>query len=432
MVSSISIREFGLLGKGGQDESNGSQVSLDKALISPGAYEYLEQMMRSDQNYSRLLRPVQKWQKSWLQVKNYVGVVETPCGVRIEILPKISTVDSEIAPARRQLLKMLERVYKIPLIESRQGNVEKINRTLPEILIRQFLQQVNYLIKRGVRSDYLLETGQKKFLRGRLDVGQQVNMPPGKRDRFCIEYDEYLMDRPENRLIHLALNKVKAWARTPENQRWARELTFVFAQLPTSRDVENDLRCWRDDRSVAHYKHLKPWCELILRQQSPFSLKGHFDGISFLFPMEQLFEKYVAIMLKKQLVQGFSLTAQAMPGYLTRHSGARWFALKPDLLVKKGKEVVSILDTKWKLIDESLDNSRDKYGLSQSDFYQMFAYGHQILSGTGQLYLIYPSHRKFGAELESFYLSDQLTLFVVPWDLENDRVVSGTAIDWLG
>lgn len=432
MVSSISIREFGLLGKGGQEENSRSQTSLDRALISSGAYEYLEQMMCSDENYSRLLRPVQKWQKAWLQVRNFVGVIDTPCGVRIEILPKISTVDSDIVPARRQLLKMLERVYRIPLIESGKGSVEKINRTLPEMLISQFLKQVNHLVKRGVRSDYLLESGQKRFLRGRLDVGRQVNMPPSKRDRFCIEYDEYLMDGPENRLIHSALSKVKVWARTPENQRWARELAFVFAELPKSRDVESDLRCWRDVRSIAHYKHLKPWCRLILRQQSPFSMKGQFDGISFLFPIEQLFEKYVAIMLEKQLARGFSLKSQSMPGYLAKHLGASWFTLKPDLLVKKGKETVSILDTKWKLIDESLANSRDKYGLSQSDFYQMFAYGHQILSGTGQLYLIYPSHRKFGAELKSFYLSDQLTLFVVPWDLENDRVVSGAAIDWLG
>ena len=136
----------------------------------------------------------------------------------------------------------------------------------------------------------MLEAGRKRFLRGRLDVGQQINLPPGQKDQFCIEYDEYLMDRPENRLLHSALIKVKGWARTPENQKWARELAFVFAQLPASQNIENDLRCWRNDRSVAHYQKLKPWCELILRQQTPFSLKGHFDGISFLFPMEQLFE----------------------------------------------------------------------------------------------------------------------------------------------
>ena len=431
MVTSISIREFGLLGKADQGDEHIPQQSLDKALISPGAYEYLKQMMSSGQQYERLFRPVHKWQKAWLQVKNYVGVVETPCGVRIEILPKISSVASDTAKPRRQLLKMLERVYKISLVDSGRGNVEKINRTLPEILIRQFLQEVNQLIKRGVRSDYLLEAGRKRFLRGRLDVGQQINLPPGQKDQFCIEYDEYLMDRPENRLLHSALIKVNGWARTPENQKWARELAFVFAQLPASQNIENDLRCWRNDRSVAHYQKLKPWCELILRQQSPFSLKGHFDGISFLFPMEQLFEKYVTIMLRKQIAQGYSLTSQAMPGYLARHSGTNWFALKPDLLVRNGKEIVSILDTKWKLIDESLSNTRDKYGLSQSDFYQLFAYGHQILSGAGRLFLIYPQYSKFGSGLEAFHLSETLTLFVVPWDLENDRLVFDSAIDWL-
>ena len=160
-------------------------------------------------------------------------------------------------------------------------------------------------------------------------------------------------------------------------------------------------------------------------------MKGRFEGISFLFPMEQLFEKYVAITLRKQLANGYQLSAQSALGHLAEHKGGKWFNLKPDLVIKQKQNIVSILDTKWKLLDQSLGTPREKYGLSQSDFYQMYAYGHQILKGEGTLFLIYPLHRGFRKTLDAFSISESLTLFVVPWDMETDRLLLPTEVEWL-
>lgn len=82
-----------------------------------------------------------------------------------------------------------------------------------------------------------------------------------------------------------------------------------------------------------------------------------------------------------------------------------------------------VLDTKWKRLDQSLGNSVDKYGLRQSDFYQLFAYGQRYLNGAGELLLVYPKSRCFEAELPPFAFSEALILRVVPFDLEKGELV---------
>ena len=96
------------------------------------------------------------------------------------------------------------------------------------------------------------------------------------------------------------------------------------------------------------------------------------------------------------------------------------FRLEPDLLIEQGS-MRWVLDTKWKRLDSS---DRDgKYGLSQADFYQLFAYGQRYLGGKGELALIYPAHRKFTRPLPPFDFGSGLHLHVVPFDLERDELL---------
>lgn len=56
------------------------------------------------------------------------------------------------------------------------------------------------------------------------------------------------------------------------------------------------------------------------------------------------------------------------------------FAFKPDIVITEEDRII-IADTKWKIIKEEQD-------ISQSDMYQLFAYGKKY--SNQELYLIYP------------------------------------------
>ena len=94
------------------------------------------------------------------------------------------------------------------------------------------------------------------------------------------------------------------------------------------------------------------------------------------------------------------------------------FQLRPDFIIKhEGQRFV--VDAKWKLIDGA--DFEGNHGLTQADFYQLFAYGQRYLRGRGRMALIYPQTPDFNAPLDRFAFDEHLTLDVLPLCLASGR-----------
>jgi 5-methylcytosine-specific restriction enzyme subunit McrC len=411
----ITISEHEILLRGDSSAAAGGRS------IRADDWDWLYAQSSQMRETPAFFRPVFHGGERGLKARNYVGTIETPSGTRIEILPKSFTTDEDAGRSRQLVLKMLRRVLNLSTHAWESGSLALMDAPLHEHLIELFLSGVEQLVKKGIRNNYVLSEDNHPFLRGRLRVEKQLHRRPGSKPEFAIEYHDFVPDRPENRLIHSAVVAVSKWTRNPNNQRRARTLRFVFADIPESMDYRRDLQRWSMDRSLINYRGLKPWCELILGVKSPLYMSGGFLGLSFLFPMEQLYERYVAIILRQRLSTGCRLITQPSRHSLVSHMDENWFRLSPDMILERSDgSCVSLLDTKWKLLDERLGNSKDKYGLSQSDFYQMASYGEHYLNGIGDIFLIYPRSTFFNQHLPPFHLSSNLRLWAVPFDLEYD------------
>jgi 5-methylcytosine-specific restriction enzyme subunit McrC len=177
----------------------------------------------------------------------------------------------------------------------------------------------------------------------------------------------------------------------------------------------------RLDRGMGHYADALAWARLILEEESPLTGIGGQRAPSLLFPMEAVFEAFVAKHLARQISQTLVLKTQARSHHLVRHREQKWFRLKPDLLIRDIDRDLLVLDTKWKLLDGLKSNGTDKYGLSQSDFYQLQAYGQSYLDGQGDVILIYPKTAAFDLPLPVFEFpkTDGLRLWVLPFCLSS-------------
>ncbi|MEL7328089.1 MAG: McrC family protein [Pseudomonadota bacterium] len=393
--------------------------------ISKRAFEYLKDVSLSagESDTNKCLGLTKRFGHELLQVKNYVGVLFTPTGEHIEVLPKTgrksATQEQAVLESREMLLMMLQHLGSFRYVSSNQASIATKQMPLLEVFISQFLQSVNTLVKRGLKSDYVTQEDNLHFQKGKLKVSQQIRHNIVNKHKFYVEYDEYLINRPANRLLKTALLKLGNYTRLAANQKLLRELQFAFADVPTSNSVKQDINALKLDRGMVDYHSPIAWAKLILDGFSPLSMKGDSSALSLLFPMEAVFESYVASVLKAQLPDDAELTTQASSKYLVTHNQRSQFQLKPDLLLTSPDNSKLILDTKWKLIDTEEHN----YGLSQSDLYQMFAYGHKYLNGKGDLFLIYPAHQSFNQPIEySLDFSDTLKLWVVPFesDLNGD------------
>lgn len=358
-----------------------------------------------------------------LRLDNYVGVLESPCGTRIEILPKALEHGEGTEAGRSLLQKMLARCLDLTTRQSSPTALRTFDAPLTEWVARQFLQGVDHLVRRGLRFDYHPVQEELRYLRGRLLVARQVRQPAGRAHFFQVEHDVFDADRAENRLIRSALEVVRKHTREPRNWRLAHELAHHLHEIPASSNVAEDFQRWRDDRLMAHYAPVRGWCSLILHEQMPLTVVGTRNGQSLLFPMEKVYEQYVGMGLRQWLPAGAKLTLQAASHFLAKHRDQNWFQLRPDFLIDHdGRRVVA--DAKWKLLDGGRDTSEQKYGLSQADFYQLHAYGQKYLGGTGTMYLFYPRTTRFNAPLRPFHFNEQLQLLVVPFDLKSEKPVS--------
>ncbi len=395
--------------------------------VPDAVFGWLEgQCLRAaEQGEAAWLRLAQRRGRRVVQVTSFVGVIRAPNGFQIEVLPKVGkAIGGGAVEARQLLIEMLCCLRGFRHVQTASARISAARMPLLEVFIAELLRTVERVVKRGLRSDYSSRQGNLFALRGKLLMAPHLRQNLYRADRFFTEHDEFETDRPENRLLRTALRRVLMLSASQSNQQLARELEFVFADIPASAQPRIDFQQVRLDRGLGYYTDALAWARLILDEESPLTGAGGHRAPSLLFQMEAVFEAFVAKHLAKQLARPLTLKTQARSHHLVRHLEQNWFRLKPDLLIRNADRDSLVLDTKWKLLDGLKANGTDKYGLSQSDFYQLQAYGQSYLDGQGDVVLVYPKTDTFDKPLPVFEFPkiEGLRLWVLPFCLKSRRL----------
>ncbi|EXT41162.1 mcrBC 5-methylcytosine restriction system component family protein [Acinetobacter sp. 25977_1] len=422
-MSDFTVREYAFLSVAYE---GCPKSSLAHAYIPEKAFEHLCELSSSFSKHGAKVFELAGRRK--LKLDQYVGGIETPCGTRIEILPKHvelnGTSDQEIILEERKLLqKMLGVSLHLPYREAGSANLNRFKQPLHEWIITQFLAAFERLVQRGLRFDYNRVQEEQKFLRGQLQYVKYMRQSPAKKHIFPIEHDVYEVNRPENRLIRTALEIICKKTKDASNWKLAQELRLMTSEIPRSQKIQQDLRQWQTGRLLALYAEIKPWTELILGEYMPVSTQGEWRGMSLLFPMEKLFEHFVAYHLRLGLPE-YQIKTQHATEHICEHETSKIFKLKPDIFIDRSQANAKsiVMDTKWKLIDQNDRSGR--YGLKDNDIQQMFAYSHYYLKHESEVILVYPYRaEKFTRPLDDFDFrhTEGAKLRVVPFNLDEPQ-----------
>ena len=188
--------------------------------------------------------------------------------------------------------------------------------------------------------------------------------------------------------------------------------------MEASVDYKSDFSRYIPDRNMKDYNTALLWCRVFLMGKSFTSFSGSEVALALLFPMETLFESYIASLMRKQLsTEAFSVSVQDKKYHLFDEPRGQ-FQLRPDIVItRKADGAIFVMDTKWKLLAEGKAN----YGISQADMYQMYAY--QKKYGAQNVTLIYPLTSSVSNDQEIFFSSqDGVTVrirFVDLFDAKN-------------
>jgi 5-methylcytosine-specific restriction enzyme subunit McrC len=142
---------------------------------------------------------------------------------------------------------------------------------------------------------------------------------------------------------------------------------------------------------------------LVLFDGTPAPQRGETPTFSLLVPMNELFEEFVARLIRRHARElGFErssvhVQAKRRRRHLLRdEEGRQRYGLKPDVLISDSDGVTSrILDTKWKILGGE-KNKRP----SEADIYQLYAYAHRYRCPEN--ILLFP--RSKGTERRAFAL----------------------------
>lgn len=361
------------------------------------SYQYL--LPGYSPNYGRILKANQ-----------FVGVIETRSGISLEILPKIAL--SDISETRVIFLRMLKTLKQSPFKQFNIGSLNTAKIHIFEIFITYFCDELSKLIKKGIKSEYITKTDNSNFLKGKLKITEHLKNNITHKERFFVEFDEYMTNRIQNRIIKTTIEFLYNKSSYTPNKKRLREFLFTFSEVTSLPLPVKNLSKIKIGRQMKSYSSVLNWCYIFLSDKSIIPLKGDTLAFALFFDMNRLFEDYVAACLRNEFPEK-DIKTQVSRKYLIE-SPKKEFKLKPDILIDES----IIADTKWKLLEPWKPHN----GINQSDIYQMYAYGKKY--NVNEINLIYPYTPDFPKINETDYKFDNMiTLKIKTFDCKAGKLI---------
>ena len=395
----------------------------------------------TDRNYQPFLR----FSNYEIRANNFVGFVQTTDDL-VEIYPKVfrNCPNKDKSEMLRHIFFWFSycRKWNFPFSQA-QLDVISIDE-FPELIINlisnQFLEAVSnqpLTMYQPVEEAMLTPKGSinfKRYIANSLTSGNFQNIE-------C-DYEPFLFDNKVNRVIKYCSRLLMSQTKFAENLQTLQKVVFVLDEVDdipcNSYDVENvTLNSFFDE-----YNRVLDSCKLILNQQLYSSNTYDLSQWCLLFPMEYIFEDFVAGFLEDKFSKDWKVEYQKSNEYLaTNEAGANVFQIQHDIFLTSkhlGKKV--IIDTKYKL---RLANFKDdpKRNIAQADLYQMISYAFR--RGCTDIFLLYPNVTDNISEPDIFEISSgfktddkiKITAMEIPFwtekkldtkDLENNLFVTLT------
>ena len=314
--------------------------------------------------------------------QNFVGTIPLD-DIQIEILPKIPLVENNIEAEKIRFLEILQSIdyFKEKIFSN--SKIEITDTSILEIFIHLFIEEVEKIIKKGLIYRYVDKNENFNVFKGKLDINNHIKYNFSHKEKFFMKFDEFSVDSLENITIKLTIQKLKKISVNLKNKENLNKIGHYFENVSILDGSIENLKYLTFDRMNDYYKNAIQWAKIFLNNQSSSIFSTNNGEIpSILFPMETIFENYIAnklvnIIQEKSYnqlaikVQDNSCSIFSSISLNNVKIDNNILRIRPDIVIKnKDAKEIFILDTKWKILNK-LD---DKFKISTEDIYQMLAY----------------------------------------------------------
>ncbi|AHY47826.1 McrBC 5-methylcytosine restriction system component [Rubrobacter radiotolerans] len=399
--------------------------------VSLREWEYLgyerfgeEQVRRLEEANVRLGGKVFDFYLHGLRARNLVGVVSAG-GSSVQILPKTHGRSSD-PDSLAYLLALLGYTGDLGLKVGDSADLGEHRGSFLEVWISHFARELNHLLVRSYRQQYVEVERRSAFVRGKLLTERDLDGSSNLYARYPCRYEVFTPDHLLNRTLKFCNKLLMKLSRSPKNRATLRENDVLLSDVRDVDVLAGDLRRIHLNRLDREYEQVLSLCRLLLESSTLDLRSGSITQLSFIFDMNLLFEKFVAEFLERNgprlSVGGHRVREVEAQKHLGRLFGE--FGMKVDVVVHTSGGTY-LLDTKYK----SLEGDKNHAGLSQADFYQMYGYVRSRETLYDGVILLYPG-TSFSPVNRDFENRDGARLFVRTLDVERCHDGRGNVSEW--
>jgi len=318
--------------------------------------------------------------------KQYVGVLQVD-DVCIEVLPKADRSSADAKAWQGALIEMLRVTKRLKINQVDHANVTKQSKHLLDIYFEWYLNEVQKLIHQGLIKKYYRKQGNLNTLKGKLVFARQISQNIIHKERFYTEHQVYDKDHLIHQILHQALGIIEQFTRGGYLYGKCKSIQLDFPEVKAIQATAATFDKLVLGRKEQPYRTALEIARLIILNFAPNVKSGSEKMIALLFDMNNLWEEYILVQLKKAF-QNDEVQV------LGQRSKFFWnsITIRPDIVIKKGDQTLIIIDTKWKIIDHNKP--------STNDLRQMYVYNEYWQSPVALL--LYPGIDKAKIVVSSF------------------------------
>ncbi len=350
----------------------------------------------------------------FLKATQHVGLINIK-GRIIQILPKTYHRDEECPEEKRkQAIKNLFYMLNHTSFKLKDWDATAFEKfdDIFEVIIYLFSKNLLDIVKKGFYRNYItIEENKSGALRGKLLVHKHATENFITKQKFYIEFDEFSENNLLNHVFKFTIEHLSYLSTNDINKKLLRELKFLFSDVDYQFITDSDLNRITFSKLNDHYKQpfnmAKMFIQRIWYPEYLMAPKAK-DIYGFLIDMNQLFQDFLAYFIKKyktdilpEQYRHAEILIQKSEMYLVsdeKRNGV--FELKPDIMIKEGKDFKLIIDAKYK----ELKPDERKLGISQGDMYQVYAYTTRYNSP--KTILVYPEYENYMNPIIREFYSD--------------------------
>lgn len=317
-----------------------------------------------------------------IETSSWIGVLKHK-NIQLEVLPKLlssSKYDNKLTLSN--LLFMLSYTHNLNIKTTNMASLNKSSNPFLEILIREYAVSLLEGLKKQTPKSYIRNEDNLHFVKGKLNINQQIRCNISNGTKFFCEYDEFSEDNILNQLFNYVSKCLYNISEDNYNKKILGLIRNYYSDISdVSISLAKALKITLFRNQKIFEKPLS-LAKMFLEHSSIDMSQNKIQNIALLWDMNQLFEEFVfEVIARKSIIKDINVTYQK-GRKLLRNGTLKQRNTFVDIFIERGKEKEKIVvDTKYKVLE-------DLNSVSNADVFQVSTYC--LLHDSNKAVLIYP------------------------------------------